>query len=73
MEQWVLNCRECNQDFAYTQDKLTKTRAADDAFGWLGLEPKPDFPPDGLNLECPNCGTTSLYQRHQFLFRHDRI
>jgi phage FluMu protein Com len=69
MSHWVLNCPECKQEFTYTEIA--------EGSGIGGLEErltggpyKPDFPPGGLKMECPNCKTTSTFQRYQLLYRH---
>jgi hypothetical protein len=30
--------------------------------------PKPDFPEDGAELECPNCGNKDTYQRTDLIY-----
>jgi hypothetical protein len=67
MARWVLVCPECKQDF--TQSEIPS--------GWNGggrLDPfigylvKPEFPPSGLKMECPNCKKASLFQRYQLTY-----
>lgn len=71
MPRWVLNCHDCTQEF--THSSISAKAPPDDAFLWTGFEAKPDFPSDGLNVECPHCKKTSLYQRYQLLFRRDKM
>jgi predicted RNA-binding Zn-ribbon protein involved in translation (DUF1610 family) len=61
MERWVLNCEKCNVDIAYSE--VEKVRDPFAAFI------KPEFPNGGLKIDCPNCGETSIYQRHQLVYR----
>jgi hypothetical protein len=32
--------------------------------------PKPEFPKDGIEFECPNCGHQAIYQRTDLGYRH---
>lgn len=61
MARWVLECPSCNKEF--TQSQIgTNLKLAD-----YYIVPKPDFPTDGLQLECPNCKKASLFQRHELM------
>jgi endogenous inhibitor of DNA gyrase (YacG/DUF329 family) len=62
MSRWVLNCPDCHEDFTHTE--IAKTKLEDYFF-----DRKPEFPVDGLSMECPNCHKTSLFQRHELTYR----
>lgn len=34
-----------------------------------GIVNKPDFPPAGLALDCPHCGKSATYERHELRYR----
>jgi hypothetical protein len=66
MARWVLDCPDCNEDF--TQSEIPESDSlVPDPF--TGSVAKPEFPTDGLSLRCPNCKTTSVYQRYQLIYR----
>jgi endogenous inhibitor of DNA gyrase (YacG/DUF329 family) len=65
MPRWILDCPECGKDFTHSEVPVPVKPL--DAFAWLG--DKPNFPVEGVSLECPNCNTASLYQRHQLVYR----
>jgi len=62
---WILDCPNCKGDFTHTEispnDRLPDT--------FLRSTPKPEFPTGGLTITCPNCGNTSVYQRHQLIYQ----
>jgi hypothetical protein len=62
MPRWVLNCPECHSDFAHSD--VEDARLEDYLF-----PAKPEFPVDGLRVECPHCHRASLFQRHQLIYR----
>jgi endogenous inhibitor of DNA gyrase (YacG/DUF329 family) len=65
MPRWVLNCPNCQQEFTHTQ---IERRSLQDYY----LEPKPDFPREGMSVQCPHCNASSIYQRHQLTYRADQ-
>jgi hypothetical protein len=67
MPRWVLGCPECKQDFTHSEITLDQERHDFDAF--LNSIVKPQFPVNGLELECPNCRQKSVYYRHQLIYR----
>jgi predicted RNA-binding Zn-ribbon protein involved in translation (DUF1610 family) len=69
MPQWMLSCSSCQQQFPHSEIPKEKASPLSGPFGFL-IE-KPLFPEHGLELECPNCGETSVYQRHQLTLRAD--
>jgi endogenous inhibitor of DNA gyrase (YacG/DUF329 family) len=62
---WIVNCPECSQDFTHSEISIPGKGL--DPFMWLG--DKPDFPPEGVTLECPNCKKAAVYMRHQLFYR----
>ena len=67
MARWVLGCPKCKQDFTHTEIPTDPAKREIDHF--LGVEPKPEFPPRGLKMECPNCKKTSVFQRYQLIYQ----
>jgi hypothetical protein len=65
MPRWILNCLNCHTEFTHTEIDPKRTFA--DYF----LEPKPEFPANGQKVECPNCKTSSVYQRYNLFYRKD--
>lgn len=61
MASWGLACKNCHAVFTHSQ--IPNTLA--DYY----LPIRPEFPPDGLERECPNCKITSTYQRSELTFR----
>jgi predicted nucleic-acid-binding Zn-ribbon protein len=56
MANWVLSCRKCKTNFEHS-----KIAVAGLANYFIPL--KPEFPPDGIERECPNCGYKAFYQK----------
>jgi hypothetical protein len=67
MARWVLGCPDCKEDFTHSRIETESMPSLRDPFAWLG--DKPEFPPAGLSLECPNCKKTSVYSRSQLIYR----
>jgi hypothetical protein len=65
MAQWVLACPGCNKEFIYM-------KAPSDAGIFASWSVKPEFPHGGLTVTCPNCQKSSVYQRHQLVYRAAR-
>ena len=65
MPRWVLNCPSCQKEFTHTE---IERRSFQDYY----LEPKPDFPEEGLSVQCPNCKTSSVYHRRHLTYRADK-
>jgi rubredoxin len=62
MARWTLRCDNCN--FEFTHSMIDQASAID------FFEPsKPEFPEDGAELECPNCGSKDTYQRHELAYQ----
>jgi hypothetical protein len=61
MASWALTCKNCGKVFTHWRisDKLA------DYF----LSPKPAFPLEGLECECPNCRTKSNYRQNELRYR----
>jgi hypothetical protein len=64
MPHWVLSCPSCNQDFKHSEVQIKTEGKIDDPFVWV--EAKPALPEGGL--ECPNCKTSSVFERHQLRY-----
>jgi DNA-directed RNA polymerase subunit RPC12/RpoP len=64
MRRWVLNCAECDKEFTHTEKAEMQSPSSDPFTGRL---PKPDFPDEGLQLECPHCKKRSLYKKSQLV------
>jgi hypothetical protein len=62
MASWVLNCPDCDFDFLHSTIRKS-------SLGDFYLEPKPEFPPEGRELECPNCGKKATYKRINLSYR----
>jgi hypothetical protein len=69
MPHWMLSCRNCEQQFPHSEIPKEMASPLSGPFGFL-IE-KPLFPEQGLEVECPHCGKTSIYQRHQLTLRTD--
>ncbi len=63
MPSWVLQCVNCKNRFEY---------AAINTAGLLNyFQPlKPEFPPEGIPVLCPQCGQRATYHRHELTYRH---
>jgi hypothetical protein len=57
---WVLSCRRCGADLV---------RCPAEQVLALEIAIKPDFPNGGLKVQCPNCGKSFFYERHQLVYR----
>lgn len=68
MARWLLLCPECDQFL--THSKVMEKQTAPYSF-FILIGEKPEFPKDGLNLVCPHCKKTSLYQQHQLIYHAD--
>jgi|HubBroStandDraft_4_1064222.scaffolds.fasta_scaffold01836_12 hypothetical protein len=65
MARWVLACPDCDKDF--THSEISEGSFDPDPF--TGSVVKPKFPDDGQSIVCPNCKSTSVYQRYQLTYR----
>lgn len=61
MASWALACKNCRAVFTHSQ--------IPDTLADYYIPTRPDFPPTGLERECPNCKTTSTYQPADLAFR----
>jgi len=69
MARWVLLCQSCGKPFTYDKVSPSSRGWLHDAFAWLFK--KPEFPENGLKIECPKCKQTFLYHRRQLTYRID--
>src|SRR6267143_2753544 len=62
MSQWMLTCSTCGRDFPHSpiHENLT--------FIKFVLLHKPEFPSEGLALDCPHCGESGTYERHDLTY-----
>ena len=66
MTRWVLICPSCNEEFTHSEKVIdTDNLKLGDSY----KVPKPVFPMSGLEIECPNCGKVSVFQRQQLEYR----
>src|SRR3979409_676590 len=63
VSQWMLTCSSCGNDF------LQSSIPENLRFVELHLPPKPEFPPGGLTRDCPHCGKSATYERHDLRYR----
>jgi hypothetical protein len=63
VSQWMLTCSACGNDF------LQSSIPENLSFVELHLPPKPEFPPGGLTRDCPHCGKSATYERHDLRYR----
>jgi DNA-directed RNA polymerase subunit RPC12/RpoP len=61
MASWALPCSNCEAPFTHSQI------AESNVFHYL--EPaKPEFPPEGEEHQCPNCGYKAKYHRTDLIY-----
>jgi hypothetical protein len=60
MASWTLACKNCHAVF--THSRIPDTLA--DYY----IPTRPEFPPSGLECECPNCKVKSTYQARELTF-----
>lgn len=63
MARWTLDCPSCAHQFTHSEIKQEAPA------GSLWIDAKPEMPPTGEKLECPQCKASSLYQRHELIYR----
>jgi endogenous inhibitor of DNA gyrase (YacG/DUF329 family) len=65
---WVVSCPECKKEFTHTHISKMAGGATRDPFA---SPPKPKLPEGGAELECQNCGKTSVYRAFDLRYRAD--
>jgi endogenous inhibitor of DNA gyrase (YacG/DUF329 family) len=65
---WVVSCPECNKEFTHTPISKMAAVGTRDPFA---SPPKPKLPENGAELECRNCGKTSVYRSFDLRYRAD--
>lgn len=65
---WVVSCPECKKEFTHTPISKVATGTTRDPFA---SPPKPTLPENGTELECHNCGKTSVYRAFDLRYRAD--
>jgi uncharacterized CHY-type Zn-finger protein len=63
MAVWGLHCKQCDEYFIHS--RIGDTLA--DQFD----PPKPKFPANGSELECPSCKAKFTYQQHELIYRFE--
>jgi hypothetical protein len=63
MPHWIFQCPLCGAELIYAEI------AMDLALSELCFPRKPDFPSEGLALECSHCRKTCVFQRQQLTYR----
>jgi len=64
MPRWIVYCPKCNYEILHSD--VPKDGKLDP---YVGTVQKPELPPEGQELECPNCKTNAVFQRHQLVYR----
>jgi hypothetical protein len=62
---WILHCARCDGVLIHSEIRNTDLLDFD---SYVNLK-KPEFPLGGLNVFCPNCNETAIYQRHQLVYQ----
>jgi hypothetical protein len=65
MARWVLYCSHCDAEITHSQIY----EGVSSIPGPFESVTKPEFPDGGLSLVCTNCKGTSVYLRHQLLYK----
>jgi ribosomal protein S27E len=60
MAQWVLSCTGCGAEVSHSP--VVEVTLA------YGISVKPEFPPGGLQVRCPNCHESFTYQRYELYY-----
>ena len=63
MARWALHCPSCDHEFTYSA--ITHDTTA----GSLWIDAKPEMASTGERLNCPQCKASSLYKRHELVYR----
>ncbi len=63
MARWALTCKNCRAVFGYSRIPTPDTLAE------YFIPSRPEFPPSGVELECPGCKTKSTYQRFELIYK----
>ena len=66
MAQWVLECPVCKREFIHCEVSEPEGSFPDPFTGTLL---KPYVPHGGVIVCCPNCNKSSVFKRHQLLYR----
>jgi rubredoxin len=61
MASWEHACPSCKKKFSHS--------LIDDTLESYFFPIKPNFPDEGIEFECPNCGHKSNYQRTDLTFK----
>jgi hypothetical protein len=64
MASWALACKNCRAVFTHSQ--------IPDTLAEHFLPTRPEFPPEGLRCECPNCKAEFTYRQHELTSQSDR-
>jgi hypothetical protein len=61
MANWELKCEQCGRSFTFAE--------IEDTLENYYLPARPNFPNEGLSLECPHCLTKFTYFRNDLAYR----
>jgi DNA-directed RNA polymerase subunit RPC12/RpoP len=62
MASWVLNCSNC-------KSKFVESKIPDAGLANYFMPLKPEFPPKGRELQCPNCGQKATYKKQALIYQ----
>jgi uncharacterized protein (DUF983 family) len=65
-QRWMLTCDRCDSEFPHSD---VADRPASLRNPFTGYVHKPEFPSEGLSIECPHCKKSSVYQRYELIYR----
>jgi hypothetical protein len=66
MDYWVLTCPSCQQEFVHSE-----VAERDSIFDSFGGPHKPDMDPEGTEMICPHCRSSSVFKRHELRYRRE--
>lgn len=64
MGNWGLACKNCRATFTHSR--------VPDTLADYYLPTRPDFPPEGLERECPHCNSKSTYMAIELIYQSGR-
>jgi len=65
MARWVFSCKNCFKIVPHSEIGIGRTLT--DYF----FPKKPEVPTEGLQMECPACKTTCLYQQNELWYERN--
>jgi hypothetical protein len=61
MASWMVSCKNCGNAFAFA--------SIGDSLSDFYFPQKPEFPPRGLERECPHCAAKFNYEKHELTYK----